>query len=159
MLAAGGYIFQLLQDQKARHQKELDDAHDTEVKKREARRARYQKLQEQKLEVWKTMIPGMVQAIRDHYVPIIRVLSLIQDDAKLPVGQADVHDILASALLFRTKITHMVDKNGGFYFRNHAGEDLCADLSQLAPGPLFTRFPATSRPSSKPPKSSSQDIP
>lgn len=125
VLAAGGYIFQLLQEQKARQQKRQDDKHDAE-----------QKLQEQKLEVWKAIIPSMVQAIRDHYVPLMRVLTLIQADAQLPVAQADLNDVLASALLFRTKITHMVDQNGGFYFRNHAGEKLCADLTNV----LLDRF-------------------
>ena len=136
LLAIGNYLLQDLQSRRAGDQKKMDDDREREERRREARIATQQKLQEQKLEVWKTMIPSMVQAIRDHYVPIVRVLTILAAEAALAPGKADLNDILACALLFRTKTTHMVDKNGGFYFRNHRGEDLCATLSNA----LLNRF-------------------
>jgi hypothetical protein len=118
LLAIGNYLLQELQQRRAVEQKVKDDAREADAK-----------LQEQKLEVWKAMVPGMVQAIRDHYVPIVRVLAILEGEAGRPAGGADLNEILGCALLFRAKVTHMVDKNGGFYFHNNSGEELCATLA------------------------------
>ena len=126
LLAIGNYLLQDLQSRRASVEKDRD-----------ARAASQQKIQEQKLEVWKTMIPSMVQAIRTHYVPIVRVLSIVEGEAGKPQDQADFGDLLACALLFRSKITHMVDLNGGFYFRNHRGEELCATLANALVGRFY----------------------
>jgi hypothetical protein len=126
LLAIGNYLLQELQQRKAEVQKLKDDEREADAKR-----------QEQKLEVWKVMVPGMVQAIRDHYVPIVRVLSILKDQADRPADQADLNEILACSLLFRTKTTHMVDKNGGFYFHNLCGEELCATLANLLLGRFY----------------------
>lgn len=131
LLAIGNYLLQDLQQRKAESQKKKEDERDAAEKRMADWRADQQKTLEQKLEVWKAVIPMMVTAIRNHYVPMVRVLVLIEDEASKPLGQADLNDILACALLFRRKINYLVDDNGGFYFRNHRGEDLCATLTNL----------------------------
>jgi hypothetical protein len=118
LLAIGNYLLNELQQRRARADKKKDDEREGQ-----------QKQQEQKLEVWKAMIPSTVKAIRNHYVPIYRVLSILENED-------DPKYILACAFLFRAKITHLGDDNGGYYFRNHRGEDLCADLTNF----LITRF-------------------
>jgi hypothetical protein len=120
LLAIGNYLLQDLQQRKATAEKEKEDERDTEEKR-----------QEQKLEVWKAIIPAMVTAIRNHYVPMARVLLLVEDEAGKPLAKADLNDILACLLLFRRKLNYLMDDNGGFYFRNHRGEDLCATLANL----------------------------
>src|ERR1035438_8542323 len=82
----------------------------------------------------------MVKAIRNHYVPIMRVLMIAAGEAGAAPDKADLNTIIACALLFRRKINYLMDENGGFYFRNHRGEELCATLSNL----LSERFYALS---------------
>jgi len=119
VLAAAGYLFQDFQERKARHQKIQDD-----------RRDRQQKKQEQKLEVWKTILPGIIEAIRNHYIPMLSVMSVMMGEiAKQPPVAPNVDDILAGAVLFRSKLTNMVWHSGGFYFKSMRGEQICASLS------------------------------
>jgi hypothetical protein len=119
LLAIGNYLLQELQQRRADSQKEKDDHRTDEAK-----------LQEQKLEVWKAMVPDLVRAIRDHYVPIVRLLSILVSEADRKQG-ADHNQMLACALLFRSKINAIIDKNGGFYFKNLLGEEICAVLANL----------------------------
>jgi len=100
LLALGTLLYQHLQEQRAGQQKE----------------------QEQKLEVWKTVLPGIIQAIRNHYIPILSVISIMKDET-------DPDNVLVCALLLRSKVTNLVKTSGGFYFKNRRGEELCAGLS------------------------------
>lgn len=95
------------------------------------KKAELQKKQEQTLEVWKTILPGIIQAIRDHYIPILRTIAIMKDETSKTASTANGDDILTSALLLRRKITHLTDTSGGFYFRNNRGEELCASLTNL----------------------------
>jgi hypothetical protein len=131
VLAAGGYIFQLLQDQKARHQKDQDDLRDAAEKKREAHRAHRLKLQEQKLEVWKTILPGIINAIREHYIPIVSLLTNMKDETASTNTKPDCETILACALIVRRKVMFLTEKNGGLYFESLAGEALCSQLINI----------------------------
>jgi hypothetical protein len=95
------------------------------------KKAELQKKQEQTLEVWKTILPGIIQAIRDHYIPILRTIAIMNEETSKTASTANGDDILTSALLLRRKITYLTDTSGGFYFRNNRGEVLCASLANL----------------------------
>jgi hypothetical protein len=131
VLAAGGYVFQLLQDQKARDQKKQDNLREKAEKKREARQAERQKLQEQQLEVWKTILPGIIGAIREHYIPIVSLLTNLKDETASTNSQPDTETILACALIARRKVMYLTEKNGGLYFESLAGETLCSQLINI----------------------------
>ncbi|HWB31776.1 MAG TPA: hypothetical protein VG714_01255 [Acidobacteriaceae bacterium] len=64
LVAAGGWFFQEFQE----------------------RRAAEQKKQEQKLQVWKTVLPGIIDAIRNHYIPMLSIISVMRAETskKLP---------------------------------------------------------------------------
>ncbi len=97
-------------------------------------RGEQQKVQEQKLEVWKTILPGIIEAIRNHYIPMLSIISIMKDEASQTTPDTD--DLLACALLLRNKVTHLVRTSGGFYFKNRRGEKICASLSNE----LMSRF-------------------
>jgi len=115
LLALATMLFQHLQQRRADLQKDLEDS-----------KSGLQKKQEQRLQVWKTILPAFMEAVRQYYVPMLSIISVMTGEtAKQKPAEADLDEVLAGALLLRNKFTNMIWHNGGFYFKNLVGEQLC----------------------------------
>jgi outer membrane protein OmpA-like peptidoglycan-associated protein len=102
------------------------------VQRTQEKRAELQSASERKLEVWKTILPGIISAIRRHYIPILSLLGNMQEETDAKKSNPDGLRILACALLFRRKIMFLTEKNGGLYFESLKGEKLCAQLINIS---------------------------